>query len=465
MVASPKRLRRERFGSWLFRSGSLTRRMLAVAALWIVTLLLIGGFVLERTVTRIIIDGFDGQLSNTLNSLIASVEIGSEGEIRLSRPLGDQRFYEPYSGHYWQISVAGVEPLRSRSLWDRALVESQAQASREAIAYDSAIFAGEPLRVVQRDIVLPSSPLVLHVLSAQSRTELNRQLTSVRAILLASLGVLGLGLIVLATLQAGYGLWPLRRISEQIAAIRTGAATRVSTDFPTEVSPMVGELNELLEHNEKQAEAARMHAGNLAHALKTPMAVLINEARTEPGSLAATVRAQTAIMRRHVDHHLARARAIGRRSAVNARAVIWPSLLSLQRAIARIYPSVKVDIDGNQAACFRGERQDLEEMLGNLIDNAAKYGGGCVFVGVSDDGEEAGTLTILCEDDGPGIEAEERGRIFGRGARLDTEKPGTGLGLAIVKDVAEIYGGSVELGTSTKLGGLAARLVLPRAEA
>lgn len=452
---------RIRPGSWVFREGSLTRRMLAVAALWIVSLLLIGGFVLERAVSRIIVASFDEQLVVVLNALIASAEIGPQGEVRLNRTLGDQRFLEPYSGLYWQISTDGQEPLRSRSLWDRALLPSTENASRQAVAYDSRRFAGEPLRIVERDVILPDSTLLLHVQTAQSRSALDTQLASVRSTLMWSLGLLGVGLIALAALQTAYGLWPLRRISYQIARVRSGAVKRVGTDFPTEVSPMVSELNELLEHNEAQAEAARMHAGNLAHALKTPMAIVMNAAEGASTPLADTVTSQMAVMRRHVDHHLARARALGRRSAINARAPVWASLEALRRAFERIYPDVTVDIDGDRTLVFLGESQDLEEMVGNLIENAAKYGGGRVFISTAADGEAV--IEIRVEDDGPGIAPAERERIFERGARLDTGKPGTGLGLAIVKDVAEIYGGSVMLGSSDELGGLQAVLRLPQA--
>ncbi|MBW7935207.1 MAG: HAMP domain-containing histidine kinase, partial [Gemmatimonadaceae bacterium] len=220
---------------------------------------------------------------------------------------------------------------------------------------------------MERDIVLPDSPLVLHVQAAQNRAELDRQLARVRATVLWSLGVLGIGLIGMAGLQTGYGLWPLRRISDQIAAVRSGAVQRVSSDFPSEVSPMVAELNELLDHTEAQAEAARMHAGNLAHALKTPLAIVMNEAEGQATPLADTVRGQLAIMRRHIDHHLARARALGRRSAVNARAEVWPALEGLRRAISRIYPDVTIDLDGDRVAVFHGERQDLAWLKGRRV--------------------------------------------------------------------------------------------------
>jgi signal transduction histidine kinase len=167
-------------------------------------------------------------------------------------------------------------------------------------------------------------------------------------------------------------------------------------------------------------------------------------------------------MRRQVDHHLARARAVGRRGSAHSRAEVWPSIEAVERAVARLYPHVRIDVDGAKDAAAHIERQDLDEILGNLVENAAKYGGGSVFVTVSG---EAGFVEFQIEDDGAGIPEEERQRIFDRGARLDTSKPGTGLGLAIVRDVAEIYGGTVALEESEDLGGLLVRLRLPAAAA
>jgi signal transduction histidine kinase len=220
------------------------------------------------------------------------------------------------------------------------------------------------------------------------------------------------------------------------------------------------ELNALLEHNEVQAEEARRHAGNLAHALKTPLTVITNAATARTPDLSDTVFREATTMRRQIDHHLARARAVGRRASGHARADVWTSLQAVERAVSRLYEQVTVDLAGDKKAAVRVERQDMDEMLGNLIENAAKYGGGRVFVTVKTTPE---CVEIEVEDDGRGIPAEERDGIFDRGARLDTGKPGTGLGLAIVRDVAEIYGGSVHLEESEDLGGLLARLKLPLA--
>jgi signal transduction histidine kinase len=293
---------------------------------------------------------------------------------------------------------------------------------------------------------------------AQSRDGLDAQIDVLRRTMIRSFGILGLGLMVLAVLQAFYGLWPLRRVRRAIAAIRSGAHSRIDARFPREIEPLTGELNALLEHNEVQAEEARRHAGNLAHALKTPLTVITNAATARSPDLAETVCREATTMRRQVDHHLARARAIGRRASAQARAPVWPSLEAVERAVSRLYENVTVDLAGDRKASVRVERQDLDEMLGNLIENAAKYGHGRVFVTVKD---EPDCVAIEVEDDGPGIPAAERMNIFDRGARLDVEKPGTGLGLAIVRDVAEIYGGSIRLEESEDLGGLLARLSLP----
>jgi len=189
---------------------------------------------------------------------------------------------------------------------------------------------------------------------------------------------------------------------------------------------------------------------------------VMNAATAKAPDLADTVIREAAVMRRQVDHHLARARAVGRRAVGMSRANVWESVEAVLRAVTRLYSAARFDLDGNKDVSVAIERQDLDEILGNLIENAAKYGGGSVFVTVDHNPDELRWCEIWVEDDGMGIPQEERERIFDRGARLDTGKPGTGLGLAIVRDVAEIYGGTVELDESEDLGGLLVKLRLPR---
>lgn len=432
--------------------------MIGIAALWISLLLLGGGLALDRVLSDAVTRNFDDGLNYVLTAMIASAEIGPDGEVLFNRPLADQRFLEPNSGLYYQISAKGHEDWRSRSLWDRALKAPVEHHDRNFHVYDSKQFPGEDLRIMERTIILPGSDTRWMFMVAAARAGLDDQIRTLRSTLFESFALLALGLIVLTTLQTLYGLRPLRRVRHEIVRMRAGEKNRVTEPMPSEVLPMVEELNALLAHNETQAEEARTHAGNLAHALKTPLTVIMNAATAQAPDLGETVIREATTMRRQVDHHLARARAVGRRGAAQSRAEVWPSLQAVERAVQRLYPDVRIDMDGDKAAEVRVERQDLDEMLGNLLENATKYGGGSVFATVLRNGP---MIEILVEDDGAGIPEADRTRIFDRGVRLDSGKPGTGLGLAIVRDVAEIYGGSVAMEESEDLGGLLVRLRLP----
>jgi len=430
-------------------------------------LLLGGGIALERTLTAQVEGNFDERLGYQLTAMITSAEVDPMGEVRFERSLGDQRFLEPNSGLYWQISGGGYEPWPSRSLWDRTLElrgprETAQGFSSEVMIYDSDQFADETLRIAERTVVLPGSDTRWTFAVASAKSEVDDQMSMVRSILIWSFAALGIGLIVMVFLQIRYGLSPLRRVRAAIQKLRTTGENRITEPLPAEVQPLVEEVNALLEHTERQAEEARTHAGNLAHALKTPLTVLTNAATARATDLSDTVFRESRTMQRHVDHHLARARAVGRRAVGQARTNVRDSAEAVRRAVERLYPEGRMDIAGKKDSLVAIERQDLDEILGNLIENAAKYGGGSVFVTIDVEPDSPMCL-IWVEDDGPGIPETEQDRIFDRGARLDTGKPGTGLGLAIVRDVAEIYGGSVGLDESEDLGGLLVELRLPRA--
>ena len=441
---------------------SLAVRMMAIAAGWILILLLAGGFALDRTLTNLVENNFDDQLDYMLTAMIASAEIGPDGEVYFNRPLGDQRFLEPNSGLYWQISGKGHDDFPSRSLWDRSLKVAGDHTDDQIHIYDSGQFGSEPLRLAERTVILPGSETKWWFVVAASRQELNFQIARIRAILVWSFAILGLGLFAMAVLQSWIGLGPLRRVRAAIQNLRATGANRIDEPLPLEVQPLVEEVNALLAHSERQAAEARTHAGNLAHALKTPLTVVNNAATARAPDLSDTVIREARTMQRHVEHHLARARAVGRRAAGHSRTGVCESAEAVRRAVERLYPEARIDVAGNRQAAVGIERQDLDEILGNLIENAAKYGGGSVFVTIDAEPQEM-PCVIWVEDDGAGIPLSDRTRIFDRGARLDTGKPGTGLGLAIVRDVAQIYGGDVTLGESEDLGGLLVRLSLPRA--
>ncbi|RJY10133.1 histidine kinase [Aurantiacibacter aquimixticola] len=435
--------------------------MIMIAAGWILILLTVGGVALDRVLTNQLEREFDNRLLIPLNAMLRSAEYVPGWGVEFNSILGDQNYLDPGSGSYWQISGEGYEPFPSNSLWDDRLVVRDVDAV-EPIFYDSEQFPDETLRMVQRTIQLPGSDVQWQFVVAQNREDIDSQIGTVRATLAWSFAVLGIGLFLMAMAQTWYGLGPLRRVREAIARIRTSGYNRVTEPLPLEVQPMVQELNALLAHSEKQAEEARTHAGNLAHALKTPLTVLNNAAHAKAPDLDEAVLREADVMQRHVDHHLARARAVGRRATGLARADALASVEGVERAVSRLYAHVRFDIDSGRGTQVAMERQDLDEVLGNLIENAAKYGGGSVFVTV-DALPDSDICEIWIEDDGMGIPEKEWDDIFGRGARLDTGKPGTGLGLAIVRDVVQIYGGEVSLAESEDLGGLLVKLSLPRA--
>ena len=396
-------------------TGSLARRMMMIAAGWITILLTVGGVALDRVLTSQLESEFDERLTIPLNSMLRSAEIDDFGEVRFNSILGNQAYLEPGSGSYWQVTGEGREPFPSNSLWDDRLVVRDVNAL-EPIFYDSEQFEDETLRIAQRTVQLPGSDVQWQFVVAQNREAIDGQIAQVRGTLAWSFGVAGIGLFLMAMAQTWYGLGPLRRVRQAIARIRTTGFNRVTEPLPLEVQPMVEELNALLEHSERQAEEARTHAGNLAHALKTPLTVLNNAAHAKSPDLPEAVLREADVMQRHVDHHLARARAVGRRATGLSRASARESAEGVERAVSRLYQHVRFDIAGPDADVAM-ERQDLDELLGNLIENAAKYGGGSVFITI-DAEPDAKECVIWIEDDGMGIPEKAREPSVGAKLRL-----------------------------------------------
>ena len=447
------------------RANSLALRLFLSATAWAVVILLITGIVLSSLYRQAVERAFDRRLGVYLRTLVADVASPEEGSEKFPQSLGEPLFELPLSGWYWQVTRVdpGKSEVRaSRSLWDGGLPHLQdhgiaagPDGSREGYVSGP---EDQRLRLVERNIDLGEEGHYL-VAVAGDAVEISEETRSFDQALIITFSILAAVLLLTTTFQVRFGLAPLKRITDGLAAIRSGSAERLTGKFPEEIAPLARETNALIEANKEIVERARTHVGNLAHALKTPLTVITNAATARSADLADTVCREALVMRRQVDHHLARARAIGRRAAAQSRSTVWESLEAVQRAVDRLHEGVTVDIAGNHQAQVRVERQDLDEMLGNLVENAAKYGGGRVFVTVE---PKKKMVDILIEDDGPGIPKEKRGELFKRGARLDTTgKPGTGLGLAIVRDVAEIYGGSIHLEESEDLGGLLARLSLP----
>jgi signal transduction histidine kinase len=281
--------------------------------------------------------------------------------------------------------------------------------------------------------------------------------------------------LVLTTIfQVRFGLAPLKRISDSIADIRSGRAERLEGEFPVEIAPLARETNALIDANREIVERARTHVGNLAHAIKTPLSVIVNEASARSGdAFAEKVLEQTDVMRDQVAHHLERARIAARLTIIGTVTEVAPVIEALRRTMEKIHRDrgIVIEVEADTSAKFRGERQDIEEMVGNLVDNACKWAESRVFIELLVEraggaaaragGIEGGsTLRIIVDDDGRGLSPDERATVSRRGARLDESKPGSGLGLSIVVDLAALYGGSLTLGTAP-IGGLRAELVLP----
>ena len=444
------------------RRNSLAFRLVASAAVWCALWLSAGGYALSALFGSTVERSFDARLGVLLEGLVAGSELSTDGELELRLQLGEPRFEQPLSGWYWQIGESGEVLRRSRSLWDAELPVSLAPGQLTA-AQDVAGPEGHSLRLLVRAITLPGADAPLLYAVAGERREIQLDKQNFNRLLSLALGVLFVGVIGAVLVQVRFGLEPLRRMRRALGAIRGGASARLEGDFPAEIEPLATELNALLDHNEALVERARTHVGNLAHGLKTPLSVLTNEARRSRGPLAELVGRQVALMRRQVDHHLARARAIATGSILGARTEVLPVLRDLESTLGRIYADKALAID---VACppdlaFRGARQDLEEMLGNLLDNACKWAAGSVKVRAEAAAEQV--LQIAIEDDGPGLPAARRADVLERGRRLDEQVPGTGLGLAIVADLAQLYGGRLVLDAAAG-GGLRALLTLPAAE-
>jgi len=456
-------------------TNSLTFRLIAGAAIWTVLGLVIGGFILSEIFRNTVESSFDSQLRFNLDGLIAAAESDEQDHVTLEGRFTDPRFELVFSGWYWQIrptqpSDGELQPQTSRSLWDQTLEPRELVQGQNNSSWGYADGPdGQQLRVLMMRFALPvasaedvgqTQSFDFIVAGDISGTEANIALFN--QTLQWSIAVFSLGLIAAMLIQVRVGLMPLRAVSEALARIREGRARRLEGEFPTEIAPLATELNSLISHSSEVVGRARAHVANLAHFLKTPLTVLANEAATAPGPLAETVARQVTVMRRQVDHYLARARAAGALDVLGSRTEVAPVLNDLSRVLKRMHAdkTLAIEVNASAALAFRGEREDLEEMAGNLVDNACKWAHRNIRVEATP--IDGARFSLRVSDDGPGLEPEERARAMQRGERFDESVPGTGLGLAIVRDIAKLYGGSIALDESP-MGGLEVKLELPRA--
>ena len=459
------------------RLDSLAFRLIATSAAWLAVVLPIAGYIIFRLYSEDVQASFDQRLEKLVNSIAVDALLsgGSEPVAPLNRyePL----FEETQSGWYWQIKPLD-DPSDLRLVSASLATASLPSPIEEKIAPDrlgqrwmnTKGPVGEPIRVIEivdtkghqdnapRYAVSVAGPIAW--LETRNRNFRNR--------LSIALALTGLGLVAATLFQVRFGLLPLQRIEHGLAAIRSGDATRLEGQLPIEIEPLQSELNALIQSNQDIVDRARTQVGNLAHALKTPLAVITNEARDDKGQLGAKVAEQAGLMRDQINLYLERARMVARVGVIGRATDVRPAIEPIVRALERINRDrdIKIAFECSPGAKFQGEKQDLEEMAGNLLDNACKWATANVRLRITlESGSEprsARRLVMEVADDGPGIPADERAKLGKRGLRLDETKPGSGLGLSIVTDLAQLYRGQLQLGASD-LGGLEAPLELPAA--
>jgi len=456
------------------RANSLALRLFLWATGWTVVILIVTGVVLSSLYRQAVERAFDRRLDVYLRTLVADVASPEEGSSeRFPQSIGEPLFELPLSGWYWQVTRLDTpkpEVHSSRSLWDSNL--PRLPANKDALALSAGYqkgYAQGPedvrLRLVERNIDLGDDGRYL-IEVAGNASEIDEEMLSFDRVIGATFAVLAGALLLTTALQVRFGLFPLKRISESLAAIRSGRAERLEGEFPVEIASLARETNALIDANREIVERARTHVGNLAHALKTPLSVIFNEAAARSADpLAKKVLEQTEIMRDQVARQLERARLAARFTVVGTLIDVPPVVTALARTMEKLHRErdIAIAVDAPEHSYFRGEGQDLEQMVGNLVDNACKWAQSRVAIEVVADrpaGDDKPRVRIIVDDDGPGLSPSEREQVALRGRRLDESKPGSGLGLSIVVELAGLYDGVLSLGTAP-IGGLRAELALP----
>ncbi len=458
------------------KRNSLSRRLFFSSALWTLLVLPFAAAVLISLYYDAVEHNFDARLHQYVEYLIATTSPDSGVEIMVPANTGEPLFSLPFSGWYWQIKSLADQRVvhKSDSLVSETLkLPSESGVSPDAKEIRRAYITGpehQPLRILEREISISEKDQQQRYAYAVAgdANEIHSPVDAFRWMLIVAFCMLGAGLLIATFFQVQWGLRPVHDIGAKLAAIRSGAASRLEGALPEEIQPLQEELNALIQSNQQIIERARTHVGNLAHALKTPLSVITNEARGQSGEFPAKIAEQAELMREHITHHLGRAQIAARVSIVGGVTDVGETLRSLTNALSRIFreKNIAFAVDCSGDAKFRGEKQDLQEMVGNLLDNACKWTVSKVDVRAELlPAAKPGTsrqLAVTVTDDGPGLPPGKLKAVVQRGNRLDESKPGSGLGLSIVADLADIYNGSFSL-QNVPEGGLCARLVLPAA--
>ena len=456
-------------------TASLRFRLLAATVVALSAALVLAGVLLTGLFREHVVRQFESGLTAQLDQLTARLVVDAQGGPQIDgQRLSDPRWERPYSGLYWQIDRLSADGhtrravLRSRSLWDDTLaLEADPLVDGQRHVHHGVGPLQRPVLLVERTVrTAESAGIGWRLVVASDLAPTEQAVRDFNRSLVMSLIGLGVLLVLAALAQVAVGLAPLRALQIALNRVRDGQAPRLLGQFPRELKPLTDDFNAVLDNNAAATARARSQAGNLAHALKTPLAVLA-QAASAPGerdALPALVSEQVALAQRQLDWHLARARAAATQGLPGQRAAVGSVLQGLLRVMAKVHAERRLEWHASPVSdglWFAGEAQDLQEMLGNLLDNAGRWARGAVAVSAEHRGDR---LLITVDDDGPGIAPDRRDAALTRGVRLDESAPGSGLGLHIVADLAALYGGTLSLHDST-LGGLRALLDLPAARA
>ena len=451
--------------------GSLTARVLLFASVWAVIALVAIAVVISQLYRAGSERAFGDLLRAHLNSVINAVAIGENGTLSGNPELGDLVFDQPGSGWIWMVEPLGAlggPRLASISIGEETIVSPPVETlpfnERYQRSYPAVDAAGNHLEVIETEVELDNQGHAARFRVAGNREVLEAEIAAFSANLYLALALFGIGSLMVNAVAILYGLKPLDHARQALGRIRAGEAQKLDGGFPREIAPLAGEINALIEANHRVVDRARMQVGNLAHSLKTPIAGLINESRDMTQAHAQLVRTQAETMQAQVQSYLDRARIAAQRGSVLARTEAAPVIERLVRVMAKLNPDLSFSADIEpRGAVLAMESQDLEEALGNLVENAAKFARRTVVVRLRalpvGEGERP-MVRIDIDDDGPGLDEDGMREAMKRGRRLDESKPGTGLGLSIVDEIAREYKGAFAL-DRTDAGGLSARVTLP----
>ena len=442
---------------------SITLRLAVLSALWLLLGLTVVGLYVNRVTTRQLQDAADARISALHDAVTANVEFDAAGRLQLPHSLPTPEFEQPLSGVYWQITASG-NLLRSKSLWDEILPPPRFDNNGSLWSTIKGP-RNETVRLLARAITLPDFKQTVWVQVAVAQENTEREIASLRRTLLLGLSALGALLVAGVCVIVIAGLRPLRQAKTALHAMRGGQNELPALDAPNEIAPLFHEINALVAENHRTVERARSYVGNLAHALKTPLTVATNALASSVPDLA-LAQQQIALLNRTVAHHLARARISARSAAHSAQTGAYPlaTAQEVAAALRRIAPSIEIAVAGDATAQAAIDRQDLIELLGNLMENAIKWAHSrCqVEIDLRRDADRVEWIGIRIEDDGPGMADEVASALARqRGERLDESQAGSGLGLAIVEEIAVLYGGSIAVAPKGALGGVRVDVTLP----